>query len=455
MNYELLFKELQGRRIRVAVTGANGGFSRTLLAQCLVSKHIELAALCDLHPGRLQAMLVSLGMAESAMQLCTNEEEVRRAGERGKTALVADHRLLSAAAHEIVVEATGQPEASVQIAIDAIRRGVHVAMVTKETDSVVGPWLNRLAVEHRVVYTTANGDQPGNLIGLVTWARVLGFDVVAAGKSSEYDYVFDAGAGEIEHEGRRYPAAGLRPLWQLAGDVPSLLAQRSEVIRAMPQSATPDYCELNVVSNSTGLLPACDALNYPLCRITELADIFIPKEDGGILERSGVVDVFNCLRRPDEASFGGGVFVVVRCTDDAVWDLLQQKGHVVSRHRKYACIYLPYHLMGLESLMSLFSAVLHGRSSGSAKQAVHAVMLARAERDFKAGEELKMGGHHHGIEGATPLLLPAEAARGKAPFYLAANKRLRADVTRGTLITPDMVDLGDSVLYRAWREQAQ
>jgi predicted homoserine dehydrogenase-like protein len=212
----------------------------------------------------------------------------------------------------------------------------------------------------------------------------------------------------------------------------------------------PDYCELNVVSNSTGLLPACDALNYPLCHISELADIFIPREDGGILDRIGVVDVFNCLRRHDEASFGGGVFVIVKCTDDPVWELLQQKGHVVSRHRKYACIYLPYHLMGLESLLSLFSAVLHQRPSGSDTQAAHAVMLARAQRDFKAGETLVMGGHHHSIVSITPLLVPAAEARGKAPFYLAANKRLRVDVARGADIAIDMLDLDDSVLYEAW-----
>ena len=44
-----------------------------------------------------------------------------------------------------MVEATGQPEVSVQIAVDAMRRGLHVAMVSKETDSVVGPQLSQLA----------------------------------------------------------------------------------------------------------------------------------------------------------------------------------------------------------------------------------------------------------------------------------------------------------------------
>jgi predicted homoserine dehydrogenase-like protein len=240
-------------------------------------------------------------------------------------------------------------------------------------------------------------------------------------------------------------------LWELDGNVAALLEQRDAVIAEVPKSATPDYCELNVVSNSTGLLPARGALSYPLCHISELADIFIPREDGGILDRTGVVDVFNCLRRHDEVSFGGGVFVVVRCTDDAVWELLQQKGHVVSRHRKYACIYTPYHLMGLESMMSIFSAVLHGRASGSDAQMVHSTMLASAQRDFKAGETLAMGGHHHTIGGMAASLVPAAEARGMAPFYLAANKRLRADVARGQAVAIDMLELDGSVLYDAWK----
>jgi predicted homoserine dehydrogenase-like protein len=230
------------------------------------------------------------------------------------------------------------------------------------------------------------------------------------------------------------------------------LARRSEVLAALPQRATPDYCEMNVVANSTGLIPSRDALSYPVCRISELADVFIPREDGGVLERTGVVDVFNCLRRTDEVSFGGGVFVIVRCHDAVVWEMLREKGHVVSRDGRYACVFLPYHLMGLETPLSLLSAAGHGRPSGSDSQRVHAVMVARADRDFRAGETLEMGGHHHVMTGCTALLLPAAKAADLAPFYLAANKRLRVDVPRGALIREDAVDLAGSLLHRLRRE---
>jgi predicted homoserine dehydrogenase-like protein len=450
MNYEHLFKTLGSRAIRMALVGPKGGFGRSLLVQCRALPSLTIAALCDLDIDGTLATLASLGFGADAAKVCNNPDDVKAARAAGRIALVGDHALLNAVELDIVVEATGQPEVSVQIAESALKRGVHVAMATKETDSVVGPYLNRLAIENNVVYTTPDGDQPSNLIGLVTWARVLGFDVVAAGKSSEYDFIYDPAAQTIDYLEERH-SVSLDACWALGDDIPTTLAARSQALSMLPQSATPDYCELNVVANSTGLLPAADALNYPLARIGELADIFVPKEDGGILERTGVVDVFNCLRRPDDVSFGGGVFVVVRCKDDETWQLLKQKGHVVGKNGRYACIYLPYHLMGLETPMSLFSAVLLGQPTGSAKQLPYAQMVARAQRDFKAGETLAMGGHHHAIDGVTPLLVERARAVEAAPFYLAANKRLVADVTQGELVPLAALDLGGSALHAAWQ----
>ncbi|WP_431283599.1 NAD(P)H-dependent oxidoreductase [Humitalea sp. 24SJ18S-53] len=446
MNYDILFRDLGDRRFRVALAGAKGSFSRTLLAQIRAIPRLTVAALCDLDAEGVLQLLRELGFPADAARLCDDPASVASAARDGRIAVVRDHALLAALPLDIVVEATGQPEIGARIAVDAITRGVHVAMVTKETDSVVGPHLNALAKKHGVVYTTADGDQPSNLIGLVTWARLLGFDVVAAGKSSEYDFVFDHATGQVTCTDRACTAPRIAGLWELGVDVPASLAARAEALAALPQRTTPDYCEMNVVANSTGLLPSSDILSNPVCRITELADIFVPREDGGILDRIGVVDVFNCLRRPEEVSFGGGVFVIIRCHDDVVWELLRGKGHVVSRNGRYACVFLPYHLMGLETPLTLLSAVGHGRASGSDTQRVHAVMVARADRDFVAGEMLHMGGHHHVMTDTTAMLLPAGEARGLAPFYLAANKRLVADVKRGDILPESAIDLTGSLL---------
>ena len=54
------------------------------------------------------------------------------------------------------------------------------------------------------------------------------------------------------------------------------LAKTPACVAPRAKSATPDYCEMNVVANSTGMAPVGDALSYRLCRIIELAEEFIP-----------------------------------------------------------------------------------------------------------------------------------------------------------------------------------
>lgn len=189
MNYTLLFNTLTTQRIRIAVTGASGGFGRSLLVQCREIPSIEIAALCDLNVDGTQALLQDLRYRADA-EICEDTEQVKAAQSGGKTAIIRDYALLDHLDVDMVIEATGKPEISIAIAINALQRGVHVGMVSKETDSVAGPWLNQLALKHNAVYTTVDGDQPSNLIGLITWAQVLGLEIVAAGKSSEYDFVW-------------------------------------------------------------------------------------------------------------------------------------------------------------------------------------------------------------------------------------------------------------------------
>jgi hypothetical protein len=43
---------------------------------------------------------------------------------------------------------------------------------------------------------------------------------------------------------------------------------------------------MNVVADSTGMAPVGE-LSYPLGRIIDLADVFVPERDGGLLKRTG------------------------------------------------------------------------------------------------------------------------------------------------------------------------
>ena len=450
MNFELLFAAQSGKTVRYALTGAKGGFARTLLAQTLRMPKLIPAVLCDLDLPGLRALCLELGFTENQLVDCADAAAVA-AAPRDAIVLVADVSLIAHDRYDILVEATGNPAIGYGIACNAIDAGCHVAMVSKEVDAVSGIALSRRAAARGVVYTTADGDQPANLIGWVSWARTLNLEIVAAGKSSEYDLVFDPATGDITQYDQTFAAPGMGELLALGDDIPATLAKRRAVLNGRKTSATADYCEMAVVATNTGLVPDTELLHYPVARTAELADIYALKEDGGLLGRTGAIEVFNLLRTPDEASFAGGVFVVVKTFDSVTWELLRQKGHVVSRDGKYACMYLPYHFMGIETPISLLNAVLHGRASGSDQPTQCAVLGGRATVDIPAGTVLKMGGHHHDVTGVQAVLLPRdEAPADVAPLYLAAHATTARDIRAGELLTLSDITGDNPALREAW-----
>ncbi|WP_159914565.1 homoserine dehydrogenase [Pantoea sp. 18069] len=450
MNFELLFADQPERKVRYTLTGAKGGFARTLLAQTRLMPRLIPAALCDLDVPGLRALCEELGYPASQLRECLSAADIA-ALPVDAIALVADAGLLREVAHDILVEATGNPKVGYRVACEAIEAGRHVAMVSKEVDTVAGVTMSRLAAAKGVVYTTADGDQPANLIGWVSWARTLGLEIVAAGKSGEYDLVFDPRNGQVRQLDETRDIPEMAELLTLGDDIPATLAARRAALKGWKTSATADYCEMAVVASNTGLVADVEAMHYPVARTAELADIYALREDGGIIGRPGVIDVFNVLRLPDEASFGGGVFVIVRTGDGPTWQLLAQKGHVVSRNGRYACMYLPYHFMGVETPITLLGAVLHGRASGSDRPAQHAVLAGRAIATIPAGTVLRMGGHHHDVTGVAPVLLArAQAPADVAPLYLAAHATTAREIRAGELIGLDDIAGDDPALRAAW-----
>lgn len=451
MNLHHLFADTGEQTVRYALSGAGGGFARTLLAQTRHIPRLTPAVLCDRDVHHLKETLLDLGYAEEQLHICADAEAVTQAARNGHICLVHDSGLLPTAPWDILVEATGSPTDGYAMAREALTAGRHVAMVSKEVDSVAGLHLADLARQHDVVYSTADGDQPANLIGLVTWAELLGLDIVAIGKSSEYDLILNPQAGTVTQLDTTVPTPELPSLLTLGDDPRATLAARTEAVAALPTGATADYCEMAVVATNTGYRPDTERLHYPVARIAELADIYALREHGGVLHRTGAVDVFSALRLPGEASFAGGVFVIVRTGDPTTWETLRGKGHVLSRDGRYAAIYLPYHLMGVETPLSLLSAALHHRPSGDTNPRGHAVLAGRAQHDLPAGSTLTMGGHHHDVTGVQAVLLrDDDAPTDVAPLYLAAHATLAKPVAAGELLRLDDLTDADQELLHAW-----
>jgi predicted homoserine dehydrogenase-like protein len=406
--------------VRVALTGANGGFGRTFLAQLRAVPGLVASHLVDPDTAGVERMLGELSMPATGIRLVASADEI----EWDEV--------------DVLVEATGRIDVGYDYAARAIANGTHVVMVSKEIESIAGVHLAAAARDAGVRYIPGDGDQPANLLRLVDWVERAGLEIVALGKSSEYDLVFDPATGQVTQLDTTVPAAALAELLDLGVDPLDTLEARAHAVEGLKRSAAADYCEMAVVSLYTGARADVEAMHYPVARPAELADVYAAREQGGLRRRDRVVDVFSMLRLPDEASFAGGVFAVVRTTDPVTWELLRGKGHVVSRSGEYACIYWPYHFMGVETVLSVLDAADGTAPVRDPRQ--HTVLAARAAADLTAGTRFTVQGHHHEIAGVAPVFVDREVAEdgeGRAevaPYYLLSGAALLRDVAQGELI---------------------
>ena len=445
MNHHIRFAGVG--RVAACLTGS-GAFGRSFLAQARRIPRLDARVALDLTAQAAGEALASAGWPRADIALCETTQEARAAWAAGRAVAAGRLDAVLDLPFDILVEATGHPEAGAAHALAAIEARRHVVLVTKETDSVVGPMLARLARAAGVCVTPVDGDQPSLLIDLVTWAQTMGFDIVCAGKSSEYDFVVDPASGRVLCDGVAADLPALAAWWSAQGrPLPDVVAGRAAALGAkFPLRAVPDLCELTLVGNACGLSPDRPDFHAPAARVPELPRLFCDRAPHGLLAGAGRLDVFHHLRAPDEASFAGGVFVVVRCDHEESWRTLAGKGHVVDLETGTAALYLPRHLLGLEAATSILDAVGRGVSAYPDDYAPRLDLVAVATRDLPAGALLEARGHHHTIDGVAAQMRPARALSRAAttPYYLVANRRLARAVRAGEAIAP-----GDVVLDEA------
>ncbi len=455
MYLESLFESAQKRTVRALVIGA-GEYGFSFVFQARRARGLAVSAIHARRVERGVAAFRNAGLPAEDIKVCQSLREARAALEAGQVVVSDDALMLVQLPIDVVVEATGAPEAAAVHAEAALRSGKHVVMVSKEADCVVGPLLHRRAKAAGLVYTPVDGDQPSLLMQLVVWARLIGLDVLCAGKASEYDFVYDAAAKRVTSLDRTVEVPGFDKLWEIGEqDVRGVVEARGRTLTAIPQHTVPDLIEMGLVANACGLIADTPTFHAPVVRTPEVADVLVPAAMGGLLEKEGVVDVVNSLRRADEASLAGGVFVVVRCEDRRSWEVLRAKGHVVSRSGGSAMIYRPSHLLGVESTTTVLAAALEGRSSGPDDVRPRVDVVGRSTAPLRAGTVLAAAGHHHEIPGVEGLLLPARRAEGAnpIPFYMMDGNALLRDVPEKTIISADMVaPPKDSWLWALRRE---
>jgi predicted homoserine dehydrogenase-like protein len=178
-----------------------------------------------------------------------------------------------------------------------------------------------------------------------------------------------------------------------------------------------------------------------------------PRDKGGVLEKAGLAEVVSSLERDGRPVFRDlrwGVYVVLEAPNDYAADCFKQYGLKTDASGRYAAMYKPYHLIGLELNISILSAALRGEATG-APTAFKGDVVTTAKRDLRAGEVLD--GEGGSCVWGKLLRARTSLKIGGLPIGLANHVTVRRDVPLGTCVTWDDVRIDEADdAYRYRRE---
>ena len=235
---------------------------------------------------------------------------------------------------ECAIDATGVPDVGAKVATDAMKNKKHVVMLNVETDVVIGPYLKKLAQKEGVIYTGSAGDEPGAVMELYSFAKAMGMNVEVMGKGKNNKIDYECNPDTVLEEATRRVMS------------PKMLCAFKDGTKTM--------VEMTAMSNYTGLIPDVIGGHGPKTApgtegVKELNDIFKLKEDGGILNKHGVVEYVNGI--------APGVFVTVSTPNE---EIAYQMGYHSMGPGPLWTLYRPYHLCNLETPLTVAKAVIDG-----------------------------------------------------------------------------------------------
>ena len=343
----------------------------------------------------------------------------------------------------MVVDATGSPAGALAHAMACLEHGKHLVNVTVEADVLAGPVLAARFAAAGLVYSLAYGDQPALIAEQVDWARACGLRVVCAGKGTKYlpDYHRSTPETVWQHY-------GLSPDQAAAGGL------NAKMFNAF-LDGTKSAIEMAAGANACDLAPQSGGLGFPPCGADDLAERLRPRAAGGVLERDGTVEVVSSLERDGGAvprDLRWGVYVVFEAPDAYVRRCFAEYGLRTDETGRYAALYRPYHLIGLELGISVASAALRGEPTG-APTGFRGDVVAIAKRDLARGETLDGEGGHT----VWGRLMPAadSLAAGLLPIGLAHGVRLGRAIPAGRPVPWDAVEIDETRLEVRLRREME
>jgi predicted homoserine dehydrogenase-like protein len=396
-------KEL-GRPIRVGLIGS-GEMGTDIVTQCDLMEGITVAAIAEITPGAAERALKIAGRGSSSHIDASTQSQLDSGLENGKTALTQDAQLVCKSPHiDVVIDATGKPGVGAEIGLTAMEHGKHLVMMNVEADVTIGAYLAHEARRLGVIYTLGAGDEPSSCIELINFVNSLGYPIVAAGKGKNNPLNIEATPDAYMAEAQR----------------------RNMNARMLVEfvDGSKTMVEMAAISNATGLVPDKPGMHGPAASLDELVNVLCPKEDGGLLSRSGCVDY------SIGKGVAPGVFVIAKAPHERIHermsDLKMGKG-------PYFKFVRPYHLTSLEVPLSCARAVLYGAADMVPLPVPVSEVCAVAKRDLKEGEKLDAIGEY---TYRAWIMTSGDAASQKAvPCGLLEGGKVTRAIKKGELLT--------------------
>ncbi len=374
----------------IAIIGA-GYVGTGVIHSIAQSPGMRPALVVNRNTDRAVEAFVRLGLAETDVVVSDDRSTLESAIISGTPCVTTDSSVITTLPIDVAVEATGALDYGTRTILSLLDSGRHVVSFNAECDALLGWLFHQRARAAGVIYTIADGDQPGVLFRLGQEVEAMGFAPTAYLNCKRHLDVHQNPATGAGYAARDTTSAHMTTAF---GD------------------GTKMQVEQAVVANATGTIPDVRGM-HGIESTVATAAVDIP----AILSAPGRVD-FTLM-----GDFGAGVGIVARHPHH---DLHQQAmGFYKMGPGPDYFFFRPYHLVHLEIPRTIAELLLDGEPLITIDAPHVAEVVAIAKKDLSTHEKLDcIGGFS-----AYGHIDTAAGAEGFLPVGLVEYATMIADVT--------------------------
>lgn len=408
MIYDRLLRDraAAGKPIRVGMFGA--GFMAKGITNQIVNSvpGMELVVICNRSVEKALKAFEIAGRDD--VEVVTTASALADCMAQGRPAVTDDPMLLCEAPLDCLIDATGAIEYGAKITLAAIANGKHMVSMNAELDGTVGPLLKRKADAAGVIFTGADGDQPGVQMNLYRFVVSIGLTPLVCGNIKGLQDPY------------RNPTTqeGFAKQW---GQDPAMVTSFADGTKISFEQA--------IVANATGMTVAKRGMvgmahQGHVDELTTMYDVDMLRACGGVVD-------YTVGSKP-----GPGVFVLATHDDPKQQHYLNL--YKLGKGPLYS-FYTPYHLCHFEVPISVARLVLCGDPVLQPLSGPRVDVVATAKVPLFAGDVIDgLGGYKTYGQAERYEVSRTEQL---LPIGLAEGCRLKRNLPRDAVLTYDDVEL--------------